>query len=188
MPPQYKISSCHKFFQKWKQSSKSFYKTNWFSILVNKDYHILEYSTQQVVVLPIVEKINVLLVKVKRPVIGCSTWELPAGGLEKDEETESGALREFKEETGISVKDKSRLCPMNPLVVSPTRMPMFPNMFSINLNYQEFENRSPHDDEIEAVQIFSFEKIQKMILEEEIFVMLPLAILSRFLLSKRSLT
>ena len=186
MPSQYKIYSCHKFFQKWKKSSKSFYKTNWFSILVNKDYHVLEYSTQQVVVLPIVEKTNVLLVKVKRPVIGCSTWELPAGGLEKDEEPKPGALREFKEETGISIKDMSRLCLMNTLVVSPTRMPMFPNLFSINLNYQEFENRLPHDGEIEAVQIFSFGKIQQMILEEKIFVMLPLAILSRFLLSNRS--
>tara|TARA_A100001011_G_C14043527_1_gene728798 strand:+ start:200 stop:760 length:561 start_codon:yes stop_codon:yes gene_type:complete len=184
MPSQYKISSCHKFFLKWKESSKSFYKTNWFSILFNKDYHVLEYSTQQVVVLPIVEKANILLVKVKRPVIGCSTWELPAGGLEKDEEPKSGGLRELKEETGISIKDMSRLCLMNTLVVSPTRMPMFPNLFSIKITKQEYELRQSHDDEIEKVGLFSFDEIRKMVLDEKIFVSLPLAILSRFLLSQ----
>ena len=123
-----------------------------------------------------------MLVKVKRPVIDTSTWELPAGGLEKDENAKEGALRELREETGISVKDQARLEPMNPLVVSPTRMPMFPNLFSINLSLKEFKDRLPHDDEVERVDMLSFKKLREMILDEEIYVTLPLAILSRFLL------
>ena len=73
---------------------------------------------------------------------------------------------------------------MNTLIVSPTRMPMFPTLFSLNITRKEFQVRQSHDDEIEDVGLFTFQEIRQMILEEKIFVSLPLAILSRFLLSQ----
>jgi 8-oxo-dGTP pyrophosphatase MutT (NUDIX family) len=173
-------------FRNWKDSTETFrsYSTNWFSIFVNHDFHVLDYSTNQVVILPIVNKSEIILVKARRPVIGSSTWELPAGGLEHGETEEEGALRELKEETGVLIEGKKRLRPMNSLVVSPTRMPMFPSLFSINITREEFERRKSQDNEIEEVGLFSLMEIRQMILNEEIFVSLPLAILSRFLLSQ----
>jgi len=178
------VLSCHQHFTKWKKQSNVSYSTNWFKIKSNKDFHFLEYLTPQVVLLPRLQKNMIILVKVKRPVIGTSTWELPAGGIESGETAQEGALRELEEETGISIQNKERLKPMNTLIVSPTRMPMFPNLFSIKITKQEYELRKSHDDEIEEVGLFSLDEIREMILDEKIFVSLPLAILSRFLLSQ----
>ena len=175
------VFNSQKCFHNWKKIANKAIQNQWFHILENDNYFTLEYNQPQVVILPIVDGKNILIVKVKRPVISSSTWELPAGGLEKDENAKEGALRELREETDISVKDQARLEPMNPLVVSPTRMPMFPNLFSINITREEFQARQSHDDEIEEVGLFTFQEIRQMILDEEIFVSLPLAILSRFL-------
>lgn len=172
------------FFHRWKKSSFKVIENNWFYILENDNFFSLEYKQSQVVILPIVDGKKILLVKVKRPVIGSSTWELPAGGIEYGETEEEGALRELKEETGIIIEDTRRLKPMNTLIVSPTRMPMFPTLFSLNITRKEFQVRQSHDDEIEDVGLFTFQEIRQMILEEKIFVSLPLAILSRFLLSQ----
>ena len=172
------------FFHHWKKSSLKVIENNWFYILENDDFFSLEYKQPQTVILPIVDGKNILIVRVKRPVIGSSTWELPAGGLEDGETEEEGALRELKEETGVLIEDARRLKPMNTLIVSPTRMPMFPSLFSINITREEFAVRKSQDNEIEEVGLFSFEEIRQMILNEEIFVSLPLAILSRFLLAQ----
>lgn len=176
--------SCKVRFEKWNRESQIEFKTPWFTILQKDSFFTLEYSNPQVVILPIVENLQILLVKVKRPIIGVSTWELPAGGIEFGETAQEGALRELGEETGVLIDDKNRLKPMNTLVISPTRMPMFPSLFSINITKEEFELRQSHDDEIEEVGLFSFDEIRQMILKEEIFVSLPLAILSRFLLTQ----
>ena len=175
---------CKSIFNKWKTNSCTKFVTSWFSILENNGFLTLQYHNDQVVILPIVDFNSIILVKVHRPVIGTSTWELPAGGIEIGETAEEGALRELKEETGISMNNKKRIKPMNTLIVSPTRMPMFPNLFSIKITKQEYEHRQSHDDEIEEVGLFSFDEIRQKILSEEIFVSLPLAILSRFLLSQ----
>lgn len=176
--------SCKVKFEKWNKESQVEFKTPWFTILQKDSYFTLQYSSSQIVILPIIENLQILLVKVKRPVIGTSTWELPAGGLEKGETEKDSALRELKEETGVLIDDKNRLKPMNTLVISPIRMPMFPSLFSINITKKEFDLRQSHDDEVEEVGLFSFDEIRQMILNEKVFVSLPLAILSRFLLSQ----
>ena len=177
------VFNSQKCFHNWKKIANKAIQNQWFHILENDNYFTLEYNQPQVVILPIVDGKNIIIVKVKRPVIDSATWELPAGGIERGETIEDGALRELKEETGVLINDKKRLKPMNTLVVSPTRMPMFPSLFSINISREEFQLRQSHDDEIEKVGLFSFQEIRQMILNEEIFVSLPLAILSRFLLS-----
>ena len=179
-----RVQSCKVKFEKWTDETQTEFEAPWFNILEKDSYFTLVYTHPQTVILPIIENLQILLVKVKRPVIGSSTWELPAGGLEIGETAEEGALRELKEETGVLIDDKNRLKPMNTLIISPTRMPMFPSLFSINITKEEFELRQSHDNEIEEVGLFSFDEIRQMILNEEIFVSLPLAILSRFLLSQ----
>ena len=48
-------------------------------------------------------------VLVMRPVVGTGGWDLPGGGLHKNELPKQGALRELYEETGIRVRDESLL-------------------------------------------------------------------------------
>jgi ADP-ribose pyrophosphatase len=54
-----------------------------------------------VVLIPVTERGDVVLVRQYRPAVGRSAWELPAGSLKRDEAPESAAIRECHEETGL---------------------------------------------------------------------------------------
>ena len=179
-----KLSKEEIHYTKWKKPAKPVFQNQRFSLLENEDFHVLEYHAQQVIVLPILEKIRVVMPKVFRKILGGAVWELPAGGVQKNENPEEAALRELREETGISITDISRLIPENTLVVSPNRLPMFPSIYSINVSENEFDNRSMHDDEVESVDCFSMNEIKAMISSGEIVTSITLAILGRFILGQ----
>ena len=146
---------------------------------------MVEYQSTQVIILPIIEQEYVVLPKVRRQILGGAVWELPAGGVQGNEIPEDAALRELGEETGISISAPSRLLPLDTLVVSPNRLPMFPSIYQVDLSHQEFETRSAHDNEVESVGCFSLDKVQEMILTGEIITSITLAILGRFLLGQQ---
>ena len=173
------------FYSSWKQSARSVFQNHRFSLLEKDDFHVVEYQSPQVIVLPIIEQEYVVLPKVRRRILGGAVWELPAGGVLENERPEEAALRELGEETGISISDPSRLLPLHTLVVSPNRLPMFPLIYRVDLSHQEFETRSTHDEEVESVGCFSLDKVQEMILSGEIITSITLAILGRFLLSQQ---
>ena len=179
-----KLSKEEIHYTKWKKPAKPVFQNQRFSLLENEDFHVLEYHAQHVIVLPILEKIRVVMPKVFRKILGGAVWELPAGGVQKNENPEEAALRELREETGISITDISRLIPENTLVVSPNRLPMFPSIYSINVSENEFDNRSMHDDEVESVDCFSINTIKAMIETGEIITSITLAILGRFILGQ----
>ena len=179
-----KLSKEEIHYTKWKKPAKPVFQNQRFSLLENEDFHVLEYHAQQVIVLPILEKIRVVMPKVFRKILGGAVWELPAGGVQKNENPEEAALRELREETGISITDISRLIPESTLVVSPNRLPMFPSIYSINVSENEFDNRSMHDDEVESVDCFSINTIKAMISSGEIVTSITLAILGRFILGQ----
>ena len=179
-----KLSKEEIHYTKWKKPAKPVFQNQRFSLLENEDFHVLEYHAQQVIVLPILENIRVVMPKVFRKILGGAVWELPAGGVQKNENPEEAALRELREETGISITDISRLIPENTLVVSPNRLPMFPSIYSINVSENEFDNRSMHDDEVESVDCFSINTIKAMIETGEIITSITLAILGRFILGQ----
>ena len=173
------------FYSSWKQSARSVFQNHRFSLLEKDDFHVVEYQSSQVIVLPIIEQEYVVMAKVRRQILGGSVWELPAGGVLENEDPEEAALRELGEETGISISDPSRLLPLHTLVVSPNRLPMFPSIYQVDLSHQEFETRSAHDNEVESVGCFSLDKVQEMILSGEIITSITLAILGRFLVGKQ---
>ena len=173
------------FYSSWKQSARSVFQNHRFSLLEKDDFHVVEYQSSQVIVLPIIEQEYVVMAKVRRQILCGSVWELPAGGVLENEDPEEAALRELGEETGISISDPSRLLPLHTLVVSPNRLPMFPSIYQVDLSHQEFETRSAHDNEVESVGCFSLDKVQEMILTGEIITSITLAILGRFLLGQQ---
>ena len=179
-----KLSKEELYYTKWKQPATPVFQNQRFSLLENEDFHVLEYHAQQVIVLPILENIRVVMPKVFRKILGGAVWELPAGGIQKNENPEEAALRELREETGISITDISRLIPENTLVVSPNRLPMFPSIYSVNVSENEFDSRSMHDDEVESVDCFSINTIKAMMSSGEIVTSITLAILGRFILGQ----
>jgi ADP-ribose pyrophosphatase len=54
-----------------------------------------------VVLIPVTDRDEIVLVRQYRPAIGRSAWELPAGGLKPGEAPEAAAIRECHEETGL---------------------------------------------------------------------------------------
>ena len=122
--------------------------------------------------------------KVFRKILRGAVWELPAGGVHKNENPEEAVLRELKEETGILITDISRLIQENTLLVSPNRLPMFPSIYSVNISQNEFDSRSMHDDEVESVDCFSMNEIKAMIETGEIITSITLAILGRLILGQ----
>ena len=173
------------FYLSWKQSARPVFQNHRFSLLEKDDFHVVEYQSPQVIILPIIEQEYVVMAKVRRQILGGSVWELPAGGVLENEGPEEATLRELGEETGISISAPSRLLPLDTLVVSPNRLPMFPSIYQIDLSHQEFETKSDHDEEVESVGCFSLDKVQEMILSGEIITSITLAILGRFLLGQQ---
>ncbi len=183
LSPSRPVNESSAFFKKWQSQAQSAFATEWFELLENDTYYTIEYKTPQIIILPIVHHESILMVKAKRPVIGTSTWELPAGASEKGESMREGASRELLEETGIHVKLLDRFKELQSLVVSPNRMPMFPSVFQVNLSMEEYQKRIAHDNEIEEVSMISFSDIKQMIIDGEIFISLPMSIISRYLLA-----
>jgi ADP-ribose pyrophosphatase len=54
-----------------------------------------------VVLIPVTESGDIILVRQFRPAVGAWAWELPAGSLKRDEDPQAAALRECQEEIGL---------------------------------------------------------------------------------------
>lgn len=160
------------------------HQNDWFEVYNRGGYFTVEYPYPHVIILPVVENKSILMVRAKRPVLNDFTLELPAGCAEKGEEPLVAAARELEEETGISICDFSRFIPMPPLAVSPNRVPKLIYVFRVNLSLQEYEDKLPHDNEIESVECISFQKAAIMMSTGQIYVTVPVAVIGTYLLSK----
>lgn len=157
------------------------HKNKWFSLMNRGGYYTLEYHQPQVVILPVVDNRSIVMVRVKRPVMADNVLELPAGGAKENEAPLEAAAREFKEEVGIKIEMLDRFQLLPSIAISPNRYPVLPWIYQVDISKQEFDIRDPHDDEIVSVECFTFEEVKEKIIQGEIYVSLPLAIVSRFL-------
>jgi 8-oxo-dGTP pyrophosphatase MutT (NUDIX family) len=155
----------------------------WFSVCDRGGYYSVEYHQAQIVILPIIQAAGVILVWARRPLIADITCELPAGGVQDQESPVQAAARELTEETGVRVTDLSRFKPVTPYCVTP-RYPCLTYVFRIDLTFDEYMNRSLHDQEIERVELAGFDQIRQRITSGEIYLCLPAALLGRFLLGE----
>jgi len=96
-------------------------------------------------------------------------------------------MRELMEETGMRIEDPLRFVPELPISEMPGRMPVLLSVFSVDVVQAEFDSRSEHDDEISSVEVLSFIDISRKIVNGEIYLSSPVAIISRFL-QKRCLS
>jgi len=161
------------------------HQNQWFSLKSRGDYFTIEPSFGVVLILPVVEGHSIVLVEVKRPVLNdMHSMEIPAGGLEKGESPQEGALRELCEETGIKIS-ADRLKQQSPLALSP-RDPCLAYIYEAEISMDEFLARAQHDEEISQVRLFNFDEVQKLLVGGDIYLAGVVGLLSRFLLKNRS--
>ena len=161
---------------------ETLHKNPWFIVRNRGGYFTTEYRQPQVVILPVVDKQAIVMVRVKRPVINDITLELPAGGAKENESPLEAAARELGEETGVGILDLGRFKELPPIAGSPNRNPNLMHIFQIQLMKREFENRRDHDDEIADVKLFDFDEIKELLIRGEIYVAIPVAVISKYLI------
>ncbi|MBF0427775.1 MAG: NUDIX hydrolase [Magnetococcales bacterium] len=165
------------------QPVETLHTNPWFALRNRGGYYTIEESEAQGAILPIVERHWVVMVRVKRPLINDCPLELPAGGIARNLETpQQGMRRELEEETGIFIDNLARIEPLHALSIFPNRHPCRISLFQVDLTQEEFDNRKPPDDEIEEVVLLSRKQLTQMIQSGEIYVMLAVAVISRWLL------
>ena len=163
------------------------HRNDWFAVRDRGGYFTIEFHEPQIVVLPVVDRRAVVMIRARRPVIGDTTLELPAGAGEAGETPEQGGARELAEETGIMI-DPGRLVPMPPLAASPNRIPTLLYVFRVDLSQDEFDRRGVHDEEVEGVDLVPFEETVRRIAAGEIYVALPVAVICSYLVTRDSRT
>lgn len=154
----------------------------WFVVRNRGGYFTTEYKRPQVIILPIVDNNSIVMVKVKRPVIADTTLELPAGSAKENETPLQAAARELAEETGILINELNRFKLSLPISGSPNRNPNLLHVFQIVISMSEYENKKIHDKEIESVELFSFKEVSTLLSQGKIYVAVPIAVITRFLL------
>jgi 8-oxo-dGTP pyrophosphatase MutT (NUDIX family) len=157
----------------------------WFVIKNRGGYYTIEYASPQVIVLPVVDSNWIVTVRVKRPVLQDSPYELPAGGSLEGESLDQTASRELKEETGIEINDLSRFIKKLNLFNSPNRDPQPLDVFQISLTREEYDRRLPHDHEVAAVSLFSFDELVEMIVMGDLYISASIAVIARYLFSRK---
>ncbi|MGE3538416.1 MAG: NUDIX hydrolase [Candidatus Tectimicrobiota bacterium] len=162
---------------------QTLHENAWFAVRNRGGYYTVEHHLPYVIVLPVVNQLSILLVRVKRPILDDISLELPGGAVERGEAPEEGAARELAEETGIAVNDVRRFIPMPPLSLSPGRTPKLAYVFRVELTQQEYDVRNPHDDEVTDVACVSLPEVARMITDGSIYVSVPVAVIGMYLVA-----
>jgi 8-oxo-dGTP pyrophosphatase MutT (NUDIX family) len=146
------------------------HKNPFFSVQVYDDLFTIRFSSEQVIVLAVVDDSHIVFIQSIRPVFNCSLMELPAGAVDSEEKVEDAALREFLEETGIAIEDVNRLISLPALNVLPNRTNQMLNVFQLGITRKEYEDRIHHDSEVEGVFLLSFQEVITKINQGEFFI------------------
>ena len=164
---------------------KTVHSNPWFLVKNRGGYFTTEYRESQVIVLPVLKNESIIMVRAKRPVLNDCPLELPAGNTHKNENPIFAAQRELFEETGILINNVKRFVPLMPISNSPNRNPKLIHVFFIDITNEEYNLKKQHDQEIASVECFTFENITEMLISGNIYITIPMALVSRFLLTNR---
>jgi ADP-ribose pyrophosphatase len=131
-----------------------------------------------VVLVPVTDAGEIILVRQYRHAIGRWVWELPAGSLKPGEDIEKAAIRELHEEIGLIAERLDRLGAFFP---TPGYCDEEMNMYLASQLRQPREgDEAAHQDEDEDIETRSFsrETLRQMIASGEIIDLKTVAGLS----------
>ena len=120
-----------------------------------------------VVIVPVTDGDDIILVRQYRHAIGQFAWELPAGSLKPGEDVEAAARRECQEEVGLV---PSRLTPLGSFFPTPGYCDEEMTFYRADGLREPTaqETARPDDDEDIEARAFAFAEIRQMIVAGEI--------------------
>jgi len=135
-----------------------------------------------VVIIPVTDSGEIILVRQYRHAIGRFAWELPAGGLKPSEDATSAARRECQEEVGLV---PSQLTPLGSFFPTPGYCDEEMSFYRADGLRQPHadETARPDDDEDIEARAFSQADLRQMIATGEIIdlkTVAGLALLARY--------
>jgi hypothetical protein len=75
------ILDCQNNFSTWLKKANIINNNTRFDLFDYEDFQTIQYHSEQVIVLPVIDGNSIVLCKVFRQPINHAIWELPAGGL-----------------------------------------------------------------------------------------------------------
>ena len=158
------------------------FETEWFSVardqfnevpsLGGKPYYWLN-SPDSVVILPLTDAREVVMVRQFRPALREWTLEVPAGGVEPNEDPEDAARRELWEETGFSCRE---LIPLPYLHLMASRLNS--KQYAYVALGATRDDRAAEYEEI-GVEVFDLPTLKRLVTEGSIRQVTMLALLQQ---------
>ena len=157
----------------WKTlGAKSQYDNNWINVteyqVINPAgnegiYGKVHFKNIAIGVLPLDETYHTWLIGQYRYVLDCYSWEIPEGGCPLGTSPEESALRELKEETGLTAQ---KLTEIQRLHLSNS----VSDEYGIIFIAQELEQgqAEPEETEVFKIKRLPFEEAYRMVLNGEI--------------------
>tara|TARA_B100000575_G_C23110042_1_gene641137 strand:- start:1377 stop:1892 length:516 start_codon:yes stop_codon:yes gene_type:complete len=141
-------------------TEKLIYKNKYLNIKKSKDYYFYDENEIQVMILPILDKKKFIFVRQYRKPLNKITYEFPAGGcLNKLEKPIHAAIRELKEETGITL-NKNKIIKLNTVSANPQRQRKLVHIFLANVSSKELKNKiNIKSSEIKNIEIKTYEEV-----------------------------
>ena len=131
---------------------------------ITEDYHVINFKNESVVVILQNENMEICFIRSPRYTTGQIEWELPAGGIEKDEDITKAAEREILEETGYTVNKLNHIYTFNPAnSISDQKAHVLTGQVLSNSTAGKVNN-----DEVISVQWLTEEQIKNLIMSNKI--------------------
>lgn len=128
-----------------------------------------------VVILPVTDSGEIVLVRQYRHAIGQWAWELPAGSLKPHEDPEAAAVRECHEEVGLVPTGVERLGALFPTPGYCDEKMTFYRAVGLRRPQAGDAQAQPDDDEDIEPRAFSIEAVRSMIASGEVIDMKTVA-------------
>jgi len=150
-------------------TEKLVYKNKYLNIKKSKNYYFYDENETQVMILPVVSKNKFIFVKQYRRPLNKITYEFPAGGcINKREKPLDAAIRELKEETGISL-GKKKFYKLNKVSANPQRQQKLVHIYLAKIGKKEFSNKSKiKSSEINNIEIKSLKEVIRLFKRKKI--------------------
>lgn len=121
-----------------------------------------------VVIIPVTDAGEIILVRQYRPAIAREAWELPAGTLKDGEDPRAATVRECHEEIGLIPSRLEALGSFYPTPGYCDELMNFYRVSGLREPTDEDEDAKPDEDEDLEVQAFSLDEVKRMIAASEI--------------------